>query len=124
MLKGLIQGLTKNVACFDDSDDDPRLHRPNIMSDRNDVIDRLRSWAENRSRWQIEKVFEESGQTHIWLTRQTRVIRFTDDVKLVLNDADGTTMIDGESRSRIGKGDLGQNARNLIEIRSALANHG
>jgi hypothetical protein len=57
-------------------------------------------------------------------TRTTRLWRFVDDIELGFYpaaDAGGAaTDVAGASRSRVGKGDFGQNARNLREALRAI----
>jgi uncharacterized protein (DUF1499 family) len=53
-------------------------------------------------------------------TRTTRLFRFVDDVLLLLEPAGGGTRIQARSASRVGRGDLGQNRRNLAELWRAL----
>jgi uncharacterized protein (DUF1499 family) len=56
----------------------------------------------------------------LWLTRRTRLFRFVDDIT-VLAEAEGSgTRLLLRSASRVGKSDLGQNARNLLELRRAF----
>lgn len=56
----------------------------------------------------------------IWLTRRTRLFRFVDDVHVLAEPGpDGARLI-LRSASRVGKDDLGQNARNLQELIAAL----
>lgn len=56
----------------------------------------------------------------LWLTRRTRLFRFVDDIT-ALAEADGSgTRLLLRSASRVGKSDLGQNARNLQELRRAF----
>lgn len=53
--------------------------------------------------------------------RATRIFHFEDDVKIqVSNENGGRSRATFESASRIGKGDLGQNSRNLEELLEAL----
>jgi uncharacterized protein (DUF1499 family) len=54
------------------------------------------------------------------VTRRTRVFRFVDDITIQLTEEAGGTRVDAESKSRFGKGDLGQNPRNLRELRKGL----
>ena len=55
------------------------------------------------------------------LVRTTGLMGYRDDVWLVVEDAGAEGVrLHGESRSRVGKGDLGQNPRNLRELRSLL----
>ncbi len=70
---------------------------------------RLRGWA-------VESA--EPGAMH--LVRRTRVLGFADDIRLTLVTDGAGVRIDAESRSRVGKGDLGQNRRNILELFAAL----
>jgi uncharacterized protein (DUF1499 family) len=65
-------------------------------------------------RWQVKDVDAQAGTIHA--THRTRVFRFVDDVRIRLEPTEGGTRIRARSQSRIGKGDLGQNRRNLIEL--------
>lgn len=56
----------------------------------------------------------------IQATRTTRLFRFVDDVSILLEPAAGGTAIAVRSASRVGRGDLGQNRRNIAEIWRAL----
>jgi uncharacterized protein (DUF1499 family) len=53
-------------------------------------------------------------------THATILWRFVDDIHLRFEPHGSGSRIVGESRSRIGKGDLGQNARNLRALRRLL----
>ena len=67
-------------------------------------------------RWQLES----ESASELKLTRRTRVIQFVDDVTVTLRPAGPGTMIHAASRSRVGKGDLGQNRRNILELWAAI----
>ena len=43
-------------------------------------------------------------------------MRFTDDIVVVLRTEGDLTRVQAQSQSRVGKGDLGQNPRNLKEL--------
>jgi uncharacterized protein (DUF1499 family) len=60
------------------------------------------------------------GDGVIQATRTTRLFRFVDDISILLEPAAGGTAISVRSASRIGRGDLGQNRRNLAELWQAL----
>lgn len=49
----------------------------------------------------------------VHLVRTTRLFRFRDDITVTVTDRGATRLLDAGSRSRVGKGDLGQNPRNL-----------
>jgi uncharacterized protein (DUF1499 family) len=67
-------------------------------------------------RWEVHG---EAG-TVLWLTRRTRIFRFVDDVTVLAEEQAGGTRLLLRSASRVGKSDLGQNARNLTELRRAF----
>jgi uncharacterized protein (DUF1499 family) len=50
----------------------------------------------------------------------SRLFRFVDDVVIRVRPRDGGSRIDVRSRSRDGRGDLGQNARRIRELRDEL----
>jgi len=53
----------------------------------------------------------------IHATRQTRLFRFVDDVQIqVTKKGEREVTVNLRSASRVGKGDLGQNARNIREF--------
>ena len=67
-------------------------------------------------RWRVEA--ESPGE--LKLSRRTRLIGFVDDVTVTLKPAGPGTMIHAASKSRVGKGDLGQNRRNILELWDAI----
>ena len=69
--------------------------------------------------WEVTAQSKEQGEIRAVAT--TPVFRFKDDVTLsVSRDASGTK-VDMRSHSRIGKGDLGANARRIREFQAELA---
>lgn len=68
-------------------------------------------------RWQIV----DENDAVVWATRTTRVFRFVDDVYLLMTPVGDSVRVEARSASRLGKGDLGQNRRNLAEFLAALA---
>jgi uncharacterized protein (DUF1499 family) len=80
------------------------------------VLGSLKRAARTLPRWDAR---DDSGQV-LWLTRRTRIFRFVDDIT-ALAEAEGSgTRLLLRSASRVGKSDLGQNARNLQELRRAF----
>lgn len=72
-------------------------------------------------RWHVES---RDDATHtLRATRKTRLWGFTDDVTIRLEETTDGTRVHARSQSRIGKGDLGQNRRNLQELFVALQRH-
>lgn len=80
------------------------------------VLSALKRAALTVPRWHAQG---EAGPV-LWLTRRTRIFRFVDDITaLAVAEGSGTRLL-LRSASRVGKSDLGQNARNLQELRRAL----
>ncbi len=88
------------------------------------VASKIDHWADNASRWKIESKRELEGGWEYRLTRTTPLFRFVDDVKVRLASSDSGTTVKAESQSRLGKGDLGQNPRNLNELLGAIRGNG
>ncbi len=62
-------------------------------------------------RWQTILSRPERGE--ITAEARTRLLRFVDDVMVRMEERDGMTIVNVRSASRVGRGDFGQNARNV-----------
>jgi len=69
--------------------------------------------------------FEVTGQSpekgEIQAVATTMVFRFKDDVTISVAKKDNFTLVNVRSRSRVGKGDLGANARRIRDFQARLA---
>jgi uncharacterized protein (DUF1499 family) len=63
--------------------------------------------------------FPDGGEIRAVAT--TMAFRFKDDVTISVAKMDNFTLVNVRSRSRIGKGDLGANARRIRDFQSRLA---
>lgn len=71
------------------------------------------------SGWTLVEANEAEGR--IEATAETRWVRFQDDVVIrIVALPDGQTRVDVRSKSRVGRGDMGQNARRVREFLAAL----
>lgn len=89
----------------------------------NEATDKLRSVVADMPHWQWTKdTKSEDGSVIVDLVRSTALFRFKDDiqVKIVDDEAKNSVVINAVSRSRVGKGDLGQNPRNIRELFESL----
>ena len=115
---GLIEALTKNRAELNDAATDPELRPVTVGLAPVHAI----GWASHvvgeLPRWSVRGTYEEKGLVHA--THTTRVWRFVDDVHLGFEPHPAGCRIVARSQSRIGKGDLGQNRRNLRMLTRAL----
>jgi uncharacterized protein (DUF1499 family) len=60
------------------------------------------------------------GGSEVQAVATTRVLRFKDDVNVRIRREGGKTRVSVRSRSRMGKIDFGQNARNVRELLAAV----
>jgi uncharacterized protein (DUF1499 family) len=120
LLEDWKRDLTTNYAQLDENASDPSLRPMVFTMSAEEVASRVTQWAETMPRWELQSREQTADHLQLHFTRRTRVLRFTDDVYVQLSERDGETRLDAESRSRFGKGDLGQNPRNLRELTNAL----
>ena len=76
------------------------------------------------SGWEIrltEAVTGEPVQGTIEATATTRLFKFKDDVTITVTSESGASVVNVRSKSRIGKGDLGTNARRIRAFQAELA---
>ena len=98
----------------------PSRSRPAVLPHPMDVaIASVKRTVDGMACWRIEGS-PRPDQLH--LTRRTRLWRFVDDLVLTFEPTGEGTVIHAESRSRIGKGDLGQNRRNILELWQTIQN--
>jgi uncharacterized protein (DUF1499 family) len=113
----LFHWLTRNWADTDEPGDAAvtplELHLPPA-----EALQHVAAVIRRLPRWQVEASDAGNGTLHA--TRRTRLWRFVDDVRLRLETAPGRVRVHARSQSRLGKGDLGQNRRNLLELFAAL----
>ena len=114
--------FTTNYATTSIDAEDLRL-RPVVTELSSSMAsEKLVAWVAGKSAWQMESTeTDPSGVVKMHLVRTTFVFRFKDDIHVTIkpSSSSGAT-ITAESRSRIGKGDLGQNPRNLRELLDAI----
>jgi uncharacterized protein (DUF1499 family) len=70
--------------------------------------------------WSLESREQSGDSLQLHLTHRTKLFRFVDDIHVRLTDIHDGTRVDAESKSRIGKADLGQNPKNLRELSQGL----
>lgn len=76
----------------------------------------VREAVEGLARWR----FEGSDGTKLHAVRESRLFRLADDVTVSLSARGSGSEVVFESASRVGKGDLGQNMRNLRDLIEAI----
>ncbi len=115
--------LTTNFAKLDPQSSDPLLRPLTMDGSAECAADTIQRWVRTQPRWSIESQNKSGGAITMHLTHQTRLLRFTDDIRVFLVPEGDATRVNAESQSRFGKGDLGQNPRNLRALVSGLSEH-
>ncbi len=82
-----------------------------------EAVERVRRAVDTLRGWKVQRSENEAS---LHLLRRTRVFRFVDDIWISLEPVPDGTLIHASSRSRLGKGDLGQNRRNILELWKAI----
>lgn len=114
--------LATNVAATSDQARDPRLRTLDSPLSPLELADAVAQAAGELPRWELVERTEEDRQVRLHFIRTTGVLRFKDDIRVRIEPAGAGSRLSAESRSRIGKGDLGQNPRNLRELLDKLRN--
>ncbi|MGH8651245.1 MAG: DUF1499 domain-containing protein [Gammaproteobacteria bacterium] len=68
--------------------------------------------------WVESAYHPERGEFHAVVT--TRLWRFKDDVRIWVEEEEAGCVIHAHSQSRLGKGDLGANARHILDLFATL----
>ena len=117
--------LTTNFAATSATAKNPSLHP--IISDKpsSELADLVVAAAKQLLGWELAVREENGAETTLRFVRTTRVMRFKDDITVHIRPikSNGDTPhyeISAESQSRVGKGDFGQNPRNLAELMDTL----
>ncbi|TWT93150.1 DUF1499 domain-containing protein [Neorhodopirellula pilleata] len=126
---------SSNQASLSSGHPDPDLRLLEIQRPLEDVEQAIIDWAGGESNWAVEPPSDSEATNQadpsmnslrrLHLTHSTSVFRFVDDVHVELQQqttgsGDVQTLLHAGSRSRIGKGDLGQNPRNLKMLRRGI----
>jgi uncharacterized protein (DUF1499 family) len=90
----------------------PEIQPLYYTADPRRVFDESVSSVKELERWELVK--SDVATRKIEATSTTRVFKFVDDVTITVQPVtEFVTRVDVHSRSRVGKGDFGQNARNI-----------
>ena len=116
--------LTTNQARLSENAADEQLRPPLVFGTPREVAERIARWTDEQGRWKLVSQQKIEQGVEMKLTRTTSIMRFTDDVDVFLRAEGDATRVQAQSQSRIGKGDLGQNPRNLKELVAHLMQTG
>ena len=119
---GIWRALTRNRAFTDDESPDPRLRVRTYGIPFAAVWDAALAIARGTRGWTVTASDPLAGE--IVAESATRMWKFVDDVWIRISlDEDGQTRVDMTSASRVGRADLGNNARRIARFLHALDRH-
>src|SRR6188474_3537203 len=107
-----IAWIVRNWADTDEGGD-PALAPLELPESPAEVMQRVEATILSLPRWQVAAIDPVAGI--LKATRRSRLFRFVDDVTIRLEPTGTGTRLHARSQSRVGKGDMGQNRRNLLE---------
>jgi len=84
------------------------------------VAEALKTALSQRPRWALVGSGQGPAGTVVSAVHTTPLLRFEDEVTVKITRKGGKTVVNVHSRSRLGKWDFGQNARNIRELLAAL----
>ncbi len=115
VFSGLLNALSQNSAQTSEDAEDPRLRGRTYHVPFATVWDEITNMIQTQPRWKLIRADEGSGLIRAEAT--TRVFRLIDDVRFKVKlDRNALTRVDMWSASRVGKGDLGVNARRIARF--------
>lgn len=108
--------LTTNHAATAANHPDTRLRPLTCKQTPRELADAVRRAAGAGARWNVVDEKADGDHITLHLTHATRLFRFIDDIVVRISPTESGSELSAESQSRVGKGDLGQNPRNLREL--------
>ena len=115
----LLDWISKNTYETKPDAAEPELRPRTYRKPMNEVLAAVQAAVAAIPRWKVVETDAQGGKVHA--TRTTGLWRFTDDIYVtVISGADGTLTLNVHSKSRVGKGDFGQNRRNILELMKQL----
>jgi uncharacterized protein (DUF1499 family) len=111
--------FTTNYAA---TSDDPQSPLAALHSDLSptELANRTAAAVATLPRWRLTQRDAEGQEVTLHFVHTTRLARFVDDITVRISPHENGSILQAESRSRIGKGDLGQNPRNLRALLEAV----
>ncbi len=115
----LKEWLTKNIYVTTPGNADPFFRPRQYSQTKEEVAAAAQETLRSLARWKVVEYRENQGRIHA--THTAPIIPFVEDVNIyIVQGLDGITRLEVVSQSQAGKGDFGQNKRNIKELLSAL----
>jgi uncharacterized protein (DUF1499 family) len=98
----------------------PDLRPIGLNRNRDDVFVKAHDIAKARAGWAVTSTTVTDKESIIEGTATSRIFGFVDDFAIRITDAAPGVVVDMRSKSRVGKGDLGANAKRIREFLADL----
>jgi uncharacterized protein (DUF1499 family) len=108
---GLVRWMTRNV-CDSEKATHSDIRGIQLSVSPEEAVQGIVDLVSRKWLWRVDRI--EGNVVHA--TRRTPVFRFVDDICIKVYAETGGCVVHARSQSRIGKGDLGQNRRNVLEL--------
>ena len=108
--------LSINHAATSDDAKDSRLRTMEVALPPADLAVIVGKSAAKLPRWELVEQDQAGDAIQLHYVRTTGLVGYKDDIRVRIEPGGKGSRLSAESRSRIGKGDLGQNPRNLREL--------
>ncbi|MCI0361006.1 MAG: DUF1499 domain-containing protein [Planctomycetaceae bacterium] len=112
--------LTINYAATSDDARDERLRPIHAATGPAELAAAIVRCVEGLPRWQLVERTDKPTEITLHFVRTTGLVGYKDDIRVRIVPAGEGSRLTAESQSRVGKGDLGQNPRNLRELLGAI----
>lgn len=114
--------LTTNTATTSKDARNPLMRPTEVNMTVAEAEELVRRCAQRLSAWEFVERIEQEDENSIelHLTRTSGVFQFVDDVHVEITRTDDHSLIHIRSASRVGKGDLGQNPRNVRTLNNEI----
>lgn len=113
--------LTTNVAETSPDTADPRMQPLSVGVSFDELTSAAKSIAKSNAGWEFVDASANADGGTLHMVHVTRLMKYRDDVTLTVQTTENeTSVVNIRSASRIGKGDLGQNPRNIRALRELL----
>lgn len=112
--------FTTNSAATSPAASDPLLRSIVVDATLEQIESAVADFANDQLRWTTAASERRERSLVISLERSTRWLGFIDDVRVEVDRRGDAAVINVASQSRTGRGDLGQNPRNIRQLNEAL----
>jgi uncharacterized protein (DUF1499 family) len=113
-MEKIIRPFVNNEVSTDEPGWYPEIEPQRYEVSADEVFEAARESIRARERWETVEADGEARRLEVEVT--TEMMDFVDDLVVEVEERDGGAVVHAESQSRVGEGDLGQNAQTVREF--------